>query len=955
MGSIMVLALFVWGNTKTQAAPADQPVALQQAASIEVTVNTSTVDLPAGLTSSGSVDITAQLKASGADFVPADDDPKQIYFETTFGQLSKFTIVEGFKDEVNDGKAKVSLSSMVAGEATVTVTYANADGIEVKKDVTVTFERPDGQGVYEKLFEPGTAINDWEMPGIGTVDIPADLYDIPAIVKFTNTTAHIAEVPQNTNTVGGFVMQLFWSDGGGLIFEEGVTFDPPVRLEYMADDVYSGQTDLYTALWDGESESWSPLASAGEKGKEPVVSYLTTYGDYAKLAGPGYAETAPDGIMIEADPTTVSLPDGITDAGSAEVKAYLTYDGKPWVANKSLPSRMYFETTFGKPSKYSRDIIEDGDGTNVMIDLESMVAGEAEVKATYAMQNGEEISATTKVMFERPTGQGVYEIGYTKGMSKTTETMDDFGTAEISGDLYDVDSILKFTAMSDDMITEVPTGTQALGGFVLQLFWADGFGLILEEGITFGTPITLTYTADGSEQVACLTTNGDYATLKQEDGTIYTAMWDVEQEEWVEIAPCTAGGDGPDNIVIEVASDSVDLPAGITDAGATEVTAYLTKDGAPWAVPEGVPSRMYFETTFGKPSKYSRDIIEDGDGTNVTIDLEAMVAGEAEVKATYAMEGGDEISASANVTFVRPTGQGVYEIGFTKDMATKTETLGDFGTAEVAGDVYGEDAILKLTTNIPTTNITDTPEGTTVLNAFVLQMFFADGFGLILEEGITFGTPMKLTYTADGADFTACLTTNGDYATLKDSEGTIYAALWDVETEEWVAVEACDVPSPGPGETVLDSVEMLEDDAGTQKPRVSTRIPAGACSGTINQTVTTTPTVALNAPFVTGFILSGDCGVQASKSITSTVRFINTELISANLTLDGVGIRFLKNGAWSSLNACPSTGNKAECFDAPSATLSATINELTFYTQNITEFAVSSAGGDSVYLPLVMR
>lgn len=960
-----------------QAASANLPSVLQRAMIIDVRVETPVVALPAGLTQSGSVAITAQLKdASGANFVPGADDPKEIYIETTFGKLSKTTIIEGFEGEANDGQAHVVLSAMVAGKATVTVTYVNADETEISQIVSITFKRPEDQGVYEQRFEPGTPIANWYMPGIGSVDIPPDLYPIPAIVKFINTTQHIADIPNDTDIVGGFVMQLFWSDGYGLILEENVLFGSPLRLEYIANDPYSGRTDLYTALWDVEDETWGAIASGSEKGTEPVVSYLATYGDYAKLAGPGYTAVAPDGIAIEASPTTVQLPTGITDTGVATLTAYLTHNGKPWKALPYIPSQIDFDTTFGKPSAFSRDIVDDGDGIYVALALESMVAGKADVHATYTISGSQELSATTQVIFERPDNQSVYEIAYTPGMSKTTVTLGDFGTADIAGDIYDTDAILKFTtALSESHITDIPTGTEALGGFVLQLFWDDGFGLILDEDITFGSPIKLTYTTDGADQEACLPTSGDYATLKREDGTLYTALWDIDAEQWVELDPCPVAM--PTSITLTANPTTVEM-GDSTSAVSTTVTAQLIdENGEAWKPSPRAPTELYFETTHGMVNPYFAEVDEQG---QAHVLVEAYTIGHADITATYG-EDEAQIRGTTTAEFVR-NGTRVFEVRYTQGTAPEPLVVEGFGTFTMPADMYKDNAVVRIN-NLGATSadalvLDDMPEGLIVVNSFLVEFMWSDGSteAPFLEES-PLDAPIDMQYAVDPSHQEAqLLFFNEDQEVWTDqtftrkakvetsfADGNVTATLpsytfGTYAYGKFVGRDAV-IDATADADVVLNSPEVLVDDTSAEIPRVSTTIPAGACVGTVRQRVVRTPSVPLDT-FITGFAIIGDC--VPSSSMTVKVGYTAEEVTDAGLTADKVGVSALQGGSWVELALCPTDGAKTACYELPAPALSATVNELTFYTQNLTEFALTKGSGasipdtgaTSVYLPLVL-
>ncbi len=976
--SILLLALCMLHSTQIQAAPADQPIALQRAIGIDVAVETPVIALPAGLTESGLVAITAQLKdAIGADFVPGVDDPKEIYIETTFGTLSKSVIIEGLQDEVNDGQAHVVLSAMVAGEATVTVTYTNADETEISQMVTVTFERPENQGVYEKRFEPGTAIVDWNMPGIGSVNIPPDLYPISAIVKFTNTTQHIADIPDDTHVVGGFVMQLFWSDGYGLILEENVSFGSPIRLKYMADDPYSGRTDVYTALWDAEAETWGASASGSKKGTEPVVSYLSTYGDYAKLAGPGYTAAAPDGIAIEASPTTVQLPVGITNAGVAKITAYLTHDGKPWQALPGLPSQIDFNTTFGKPNAFSRDIMKDGDGTNVALDLEAMVAGEADVRATYTLSGVQELVVTTTVTFKRPPNQGVYELAYTPGMSKTTETLGNFGTAEIPSDIYGTDAILKFTtALSESHITDIPTGTEALGGFVLQLFFADGFSLILEEGITFGSPIKLTYTAEDTEQVACLLTNGDYATLKREDGSIYTALWDVDAEQWVELDPCPIAM--PTSLQLTATPATVEMGDSTSTVSTTVTAQLIDENGESWNPSPGAPTEMYFQTTHGIVNPYFAEVDEQG---QAHILVEAYTIGNADITATFG-EDEAQIQGTATAEFVR-NGTRVFEVRYTQGTAPEPLVVEGFGTFTIPADVYEDDAVVRIN-NLGATStnalvLDDMPEGLILVNSFLVEFMWSDGSteAPFLEEA-PLDAPIAMQYTVDPSHQDAqLLFFNEEQEAWTDqtftrkakvatsfADGKVTATLpaytfGSYMYGKFVGRDAVR-DATADADVVLNSPDVLVDDSSAEIPRVSTTIPAGACVGTVRQRVVRTPSFPLDT-FIAGFAIIGDC--VPSSSMTVNVGYTAEELTDVGLTADQVGVSALQGGSWVAFARCPTDGEKVACYELPTPTLSATVNELTLYTQSLTEFAITKGSGTSptpgaeatsVYLPLVL-
>ncbi|NJN66308.1 MAG: hypothetical protein HC884_06135 [Chloroflexaceae bacterium] len=172
------------------ASPADEPPPADGAAdtdasgpaSISISADPPMVNLPAGtgIAGIGMSNITVKLlNADGSAWVPPDD-MVFIILDTTFGQFGN----TGPSVDAT-GTAQEPLRSPVAGRAEVTAIYVHPDRSETSATTTVEFVRSPESGSFEVAFEPGMEPAMVEMGAIGTVEIPGDLYDAPAILKFT--------------------------------------------------------------------------------------------------------------------------------------------------------------------------------------------------------------------------------------------------------------------------------------------------------------------------------------------------------------------------------------------------------------------------------------------------------------------------------------------------------------------------------------------------------------------------------------------------------------------------------------------------------------------------------------------------------------------------------------------------------------------------------------------------
>lgn len=244
-------------------------------ASIELSVDTTTIDLPSGRGEYGQATIVAQLLAAdGSEWIPADTMPT-VVFETTFGVLS-----DAVKNVDATGRAEVMLKGEITGNADVTAIYVMPNDSEMSETVSVAFTRGNTGGVYEVPFEPGMDTQPIDMEGIGTVEIPGDIYDIPVVVKFTTMPIESVDtsvIPEGKQVTGAFSIDFYYPDGM-LILEENVSFPTPMTITYPVE----GMAEPSLAIWNLDREEWVDVDA--EVSETSLTASMQTFGEYMKLA-----------------------------------------------------------------------------------------------------------------------------------------------------------------------------------------------------------------------------------------------------------------------------------------------------------------------------------------------------------------------------------------------------------------------------------------------------------------------------------------------------------------------------------------------------------------------------------------------------------------------------------------------------------------------------------------------
>jgi hypothetical protein len=266
------------------------------------------------------VTVTAQLWADAAATIPWEppDDLQRVIVNTDFG---KFTATNsGFADA--NGEATGVLEAGVAGTAELTALFGEGARQITSEPIQVEFITNDAaradKGIYDIRKMQGEAVGpvalkpsavgtatvrlaalDVQDKTIGTVSLPADMYDEDVIVRFTalersELQANIEQDPiivqeqDNIVALGTFRLEFFYADGSGKIIDDG-SFDSPITLEYQVSDA----NDPYTARWLN-GEEWQPLADADDVVAGNMVTAKLSYlGEYAKLASGG-----PSGVYL---------------------------------------------------------------------------------------------------------------------------------------------------------------------------------------------------------------------------------------------------------------------------------------------------------------------------------------------------------------------------------------------------------------------------------------------------------------------------------------------------------------------------------------------------------------------------------------------------------------------------------------------------------------------------------
>ncbi len=424
--------------------------------------------------------------------VPEESKVSYAVGETFLNQNNKFITAIGVTQEIQ-GEVhvdKANPSNSTVGPLDIDISAFQSD--EEKRDKAIrerwlesatypiaTFESTSVEGLPES-YTDGEEVA-FQITGDVTVR------ETTAPVTF-DTTAQI-----NGNEMAGTAT--------GTVQMTDFGFEPPNIANILTAENAVELTFEFVARSDETADAAEePATDAAE---EPVAS----------------VEGGPAQMNITVDPSPVQLPASMDEAGAATVVVeLLNAEGTPWTPPDENQRINFDEITFGEPDTYVANVDADG---KAQITLQAKVAGMSEILAVYVMPDGSELSNTATVAFERPEGQGVFDVAFEPGMEPTTVDMGAIGTAEIPGDLYDIPVVMKFTPT--EQVEEVPEGMTALGGFTLEFFFADGgYVPIVEEDVEFPTPIKLTYTAEGATQPS-------------------TAMWNMDDEQWVDIPSEVAG------------------------------------------------------------------------------------------------------------------------------------------------------------------------------------------------------------------------------------------------------------------------------------------------------------------------------------------------------------------------------------------------------------------------------